>query len=58
MISEIPAVVVEDTEEEAGPPPAPPVEELVIEDVIEPSTNANASDRKVAEIATFTRSGH
>ena len=53
--------MVEDTEEkeEAAPAaPAPPVEELVIEDVTEPSTTAHTSANEAAEIATFTRSGH
>ena len=53
--------MVEDTEEkeEAAPAaPAPPVEELVIEDVTEPSATAHASANEAAEMATFTRSGH
>ena len=54
--------MVEDTtEEDEGAPPAaaaPPVEELVIEDVTEPSATADASANEAAEIATFTRSGH
>ena len=55
--------MVEDTTEEdeavAPAAPAPPVEELVIEDVTEPSPTAHASSaNEAAEIATFTRSGH
>ena len=53
--------MVEDaTEEDEVTPaaPAPPVEELVIEDVTEPSATAHASANEAAEIATFTRSGH
>ena len=54
--------MVEDTtegeEEEAPAAAAPPVEELVIEDVTEPSPTAHASANEAAEIATFTRCGH
>ena len=54
--------MVEDTTEEdeavAPAAPAPPVEELVIEDVTEPSPTAHSSANEAAEIATFTRSGH